>query len=288
MSGRGRDLENLALAISPRLGNNMAVPTSRILRSGKLARIAEVTCRLGVRDRPYPELHASRDWTFAIVRRGHFDYRAADSNRRHRVRTNWILVGRPGKEFEVSHDCDGGDDCRSLVIPQSLLEEVASATGAGLDEPVMPPNARASAWMDRALRGDLDLDEAACFVAEALLTRSRNVPVFAATHADRRRLDVAIERIESGFSEPLALSDLALEAGLSPFHFLRVFRRFTGTTPHQYLLDTRLRHAARMLLDSARPVTEVAYESGFADLSNFVRTFHSRIGSSPREYRSRR
>jgi AraC family transcriptional regulator len=281
-------LENLALAISPRLRKNSRVPTSRILRSGKLARLAEVTCRLGMRDRPYPETHGSRDWTFAIVRRGHFDYRAADTNRRHRVRTNWILVGRPSKEFEVGHDCNGGDDCTSLVVPRPLLEEVASATGRSLDEPVMPPNARASAWMDRALREDIDLDEAACFIAEALLSRSQSTPRLAATHADRRRLDVAIERIESDFKVPLALSDLALEAGLSPFHFLRVFRRFTGTTPHQYLLDTRLRHAARMLLDSARPVTEVAYESGFADLSNFVRTFHSRIGASPREYRSRK
>ncbi|HEX4382980.1 MAG TPA: AraC family transcriptional regulator [Myxococcales bacterium] len=261
------------------------MPTSRILRSGKIARVAEVTCRLGVHDRPYPEMHA-RDWTFAIVRRGHFDYRAADTNRRHRVRTNWILVGRPGKGFEVGHDCNGGDDCTSLAVPHSMMEEVASASGAMLDQPVMPPVARASAWMDRALREEFDLDEAAYFVAEALLSRSRAVP--AATHADRRRLDVAIERIESDFATPLPLAELSTEAGLSPFHFLRVFRRFTGTTPHQYLLDTRLRHAARMLLDSARPVTEIAYESGFADLSNFVRTFHRTIGSSPRDFRSRR
>lgn len=287
MRSRGPDLENLALEISPRLGENRRVPTSQTLRSGKLARLVEVTCRLGVRDRPYPETHA-RDWTFAVVRRGHFDYRAADTNRRHRVRTNWILVGRPGRGFEVAHDCDGGDDCTSLVVPHSLLEEVASATGAMLDEPVMPPIARASAWMKRALRDDVDLDEAACFVAEALLTRSKNVPLPTVTRADRRRLDVAIERVESDFAGPLALSDLASEAGLSPFHFLRVFRRFTGTTPHQYLLETRLRHAARMLLDSARPVTEIAYESGFADLSNFVRTFHRSIGASPREFRSRR
>jgi AraC-like DNA-binding protein len=102
------------------------------------------------------------------------------------------------------------------------------------------------------------------------------------------RVDVAIERIEASFDEPLALADLAREVGLSPYHFLRVFRRLTGTTPHQYLLGARLRHAARMLLDSERPITDIAYDSGFADLSNFVRTFHRAIGASPRAYRAGR
>jgi AraC-like DNA-binding protein len=69
--------------------------------------------------------------------------------------------------------------------------------------------------------------------------------------------------------------------------FLRVLRRVTGTTPHQYLIGARLRLAARLLLDSGRPVTDIAYEVGFQDLSNFVRTFHRMIGCSPRDYRRR-
>jgi AraC family transcriptional regulator len=258
------------------------VPTSRILRSGKQTRLAEVTCRLGAHDRPYPETHAT-DWTFAIVQRGHFDYRAADTNRRHRLRTNWILVGRPGKEFEVGHDCDGGDDCTSLAVPQRMMEEVGA-----LDSPVMPPNARASAWMARALSNDIDLDEAAYFIAESLRGKSGEVPRFAPTNAERRRVDTAIERIEAEFDAPLSLSDLASSAALSPWHFLRVFRRFTGTTPHQYLVNARLRRAAQLLLDSSQSITGIAYEVGFADLSNFVRTFHRSIGASPRAYRAGR
>src|SRR6516165_2320791 len=97
----------------------------------------------------------------------------------------------------------------------------------------------------------------------------------------------AMDRIEAACREPLPLNDLARSVGLSPFHFLRVFRSVTGTTPHQYLIGARLRLALRMLLDTQRPVTEIAYDVGFQDLSNFVNTFHRVIGCSPRTYRRR-
>jgi AraC family transcriptional regulator len=56
-------------------------------------------------------------------------------------------------------------------------------------------------------------------------------------------------------------------------------------TPHQYLVRVRLRHAARLLADDWRSITDVALEVGFADLSNFVRTFRRAAGVSPRSFR---
>ena len=54
-----------------------------------------------------------------------------------------------------------------------------------------------------------------------------------------------------------------------------------GVTPHQYLVRSRLRHAARLLADDDSAVTDIAYDVGFGDLSNFVRTFHRAAGVSP-------
>jgi AraC-like DNA-binding protein len=105
--------------------------------------------------------------------------------------------------------------------------------------------------------------------------------------AHRARVDAALVQIERSCHKPLALADLAAAAGLSPFHFLRVFRTVTGTTPHQYVVGARLRRAARVLVDTSRPVTEIAYEVGFEDLSNFVRTFHRVVGCSPSAFRAR-
>lgn len=81
------------------------------------------------------------------------------------------------------------------------------------------------------------------------------------------------------------LERAARETGLSPFHFLRLFARVLGVTPHQYLLRSRLRRAARLLSDDARPITDIAFDVGFADLSNFVRSFHRAAGISPRGFR---
>jgi len=58
-----------------------------------------------------------------------------------------------------------------------------------------------------------------------------------------------------------------------------------GVTPHQYLVRARLRRAARLLAADARPITDVAFDAGFGDLSNFVRSFRRAAGVSPRRFR---
>jgi len=85
--------------------------------------------------------------------------------------------------------------------------------------------------------------------------------------------------------EPLDLETIAAEAGLSAFHFLRLFSAVLGVTPHQYLVRTRLRRAARLLADADLPVTEIAFDVGFGDLSNFMRTFRRAAGTSPLRFR---
>jgi AraC-like DNA-binding protein len=56
-------------------------------------------------------------------------------------------------------------------------------------------------------------------------------------------------------------------------------------SPHQYLVSSRLRRAARLLAEDTRAITDVAFDVGFGDLSNFVRTFRRAAGASPREFR---
>jgi AraC-like DNA-binding protein len=95
-----------------------------------------------------------------------------------------------------------------------------------------------------------------------------------------------LRRLEAASREPQPLADLAREAGLSRFHFLRAFRDATGVTPHQWLLRARLRDAARRLASTRAPVTQVALDSGFDDLSNFIRSFRVEFGVSPGRYRA--
>jgi len=102
---------------------------------------------------------------------------------------------------------------------------------------------------------------------------------------DRRRAVDAAGWLEAHAAEHIDLTSAARAVGLSPFHFLRVFANVLGVTPHQYLVRARLRHAARLLTDDTRSITDVAFDVGFGDLSNFVRTFHRAAGVSPRSFR---
>jgi AraC family transcriptional regulator len=261
---------------------------------GVEARLSDVACTLGRRDRPYPETHDS-GWTIALVRRGTFRYRAAATNRSHVLRPGWLLLGAPGATFECAHDHDGGDDCTSLSLTANVLDQVSCAAeldGAKLfaTAPALSPSPRVAALLERARRRHgPDLDEMGCLVAEAVLAQASGAPLAPVAKHPRHvdRVHDAMERLELTCREPLALADLAHHAGFSPFHFLRVFRQVTGTTPHQYLIGARLRLAARMLLDSERSATEIAYDVGFNDLSNFMRTFRRLIGETPRSYRRR-
>jgi AraC family transcriptional regulator len=265
-----------------------------VVRAGETSRLSHVTCTLGARDRPFPEVHEPAFWTISLVRRGTFRYRSSGAHRLQTLRPGWLLIGAPERAFECSHDRDGGDDCASLAVSEEILQEVARAAGLAVDEllpraPALPPSPRIAALLERArLRDTSDLDEAGYLITESLVAHASGTPTAdpALPAAHVRRIHDAIDRIETACHAPLSLADLAAAADFSPFHFLRLFRRVTGTTPHRYLVGARLRLAARLLLDSHRPVTDIAYSVGFQDLSNFVRTFHRAIGASPRTFRA--
>jgi len=100
------------------------------------------------------------------------------------------------------------------------------------------------------------------------------------------RVTRTVRMIERYPTSRLTLSKLARHAGLSPYHFLRVFERLTGLTPHQYILRARLREAATRLTAEPAKVLDVALDCGFGDVSNFNRLFRAEFGASPRAFRA--
>lgn len=90
--------------------------------------------------------------------------------------------------------------------------------------------------------------------------------------------------LHAGFGRQIRRDEVARQAGLSPAHFSRLFRRVTGQTFQDYLISLRLSHARQLLLEGALSITEVARESGFQDPYYFSRLFHRRVGCSPTEY----
>jgi AraC-like DNA-binding protein len=89
------------------------------------------------------------------------------------------------------------------------------------------------------------------------------------------------EYIDSHLGENISLEAMAEMAGLSLYHFARAFRQSTGLTPHGYLLQRRIEHAARLLSRTELPLSEIALTVGFSDHSHFARHFRRFTGTTP-------
>ncbi|MDJ0874652.1 MAG: AraC family transcriptional regulator [Desulfobacterales bacterium] len=94
----------------------------------------------------------------------------------------------------------------------------------------------------------------------------------------------AREYLEDCYGEDLSIQELAAVAGLSPYHFIRVFGRQTGLPPHTYLTQIRVRRVRAMLRDGLS-VAEAAYAAGFSDQSHLTRHFKRLTGITPGKYR---
>ncbi|MCY1018058.1 helix-turn-helix domain-containing protein [Pyxidicoccus sp. MSG2] len=211
-----------------------------------------------------------------------------------------LLLGNATDGYAYRHVDDGGD--RSVVFDyaESFLDEVGGSLGVRLRDtrafgrasiPASAASADAVVLAHRALcTGEPEVvREAALTVAAVALTEDRGgaYSVTAPTSAQERRVAKTLRYVEAHSADDCSLDTLAAHAGLSRFHFLRVFQAMTGQTPRQFVIATRLRMAATSLRATRTPITEVALEAGFGDLSHFTTSFARAFGVSPRAYRKR-
>ena len=87
--------------------------------------------------------------------------------------------------------------------------------------------------------------------------------------------------------QTLTVEEIAREAGISPFHFIRQFETVFGLTPHQFRIQSRLERARRLLAAGSHSVTDVCVEVGFSSLGSFSDLFTRRVGETPSGYRRR-
>ncbi len=109
----------------------------------------------------------------------------------------------------------------------------------------------------------------------------------AATTGDKEPWVVrqARELLATDIDSAISLDEAAETAGLSRYHFLRVFKKATGVSPHAYRTVKRI-EVAKVLIKKGIPISQVALETGFSDQSHFTNTFKNYIGSTPRQYLS--
>lgn len=249
--------------------------------------VIDYRCGVGPGERPFVERHDG--FSVSYVRKGSFGYRVRGEA--FELVAGSVMVGNLGDEFVCTHDHVSGDECLSFQLTPALVETISGRSEIWRTGCVPPvPELMVLGELAQAAaegRSDVGLDEvgllfAARFV-EIVSGRERPSPGVGAR--DRRRAVEAALWMDAHSDEPIDLERTAREAGLSPFHFLRLFATVLGVTPHQYLVRSRLRRAARLLAEDHRPIIDVALDVGFRDLSNFVRTFRRAAGVSPRGFR---
>lgn len=104
-------------------------------------------------------------------------------------------------------------------------------------------------------------------------------------NSDSRRVHKVKEYISKHYIDRLSLEQLADMAGMTPTAFSRFFKMRTGRTLSDYLIDVRIGHAARMLVDTTMTSSEICYACGFNNISNFNRLFKKKKGCSPKSFR---
>jgi AraC-like DNA-binding protein len=251
-------------------------------------RVVDVVCTTGPRDPRFEERQAFT--SISLVRAGTFVYRSRRGPSL--MSPGALLLGNAGDVFECSHEHGEGDRCLSFQLDAELFARVAHDAGAvrpAFEHDRLPPLralAPVTARAATAVPGGDAFEEIVLALAGAAVGAASALRRTGAARAvDATRIARVLRRLEGRSAEPASLGELADQAGLSRYHFLRTFAAVTGVTPHQWLLRARLRDAAARLVGTRQPVTEIALDVGFADLSNFIRTFRAEFGVSPTRYR---
>lgn len=299
------------------LNGNQGRATERKIAQGEGWTVSDAICTCGPQDRPFEERHAG--FSIVLVVAGSFQYRASTARAgmgRELMTPGSLLLGNPGQAYECGHEHGAGDRCLSFWYAPEYFERVAADAGVRgkLDfrivrlpplRPLSPLAARACAGLTRtrhapprtpaqmptqsAMEAGFSWEELSLGLAAQTLqllgrTEGSDQPIYGPPSVVAR-VTRAARMMERQLDSPLSLRSLAREAGLSPYHFLRVFERFIGLTPHQFLLRARLRHAAMRLAAEPAKVLDIALDGGFGDVSNFNRAFRVEFGVPPGEFR---
>ncbi len=266
-------------------GGNFGMPVAE----GEGWRVLDVICTAGPHDQPFAEQHA---WeSVSLVMCGTFSYRSDCGSSL--ISPGTLVLGSVGRSFECSHQHGAGDRCFSFQFAPGLLEEIARDSNAShgrfIGDRVPPLRVLAPlAARVATSKARESFEELAFEMAGAVLrleSESCRAPEgFAAR--DCAGIAQVVRHLEANLDQPQPLAKLANIAGVSRYHFLRTFKRAAGVTPHQWILRARLREAAKRIVLSRAPITEIALEVGFEDLSNFIRSFRTEFGISPRAYRA--
>jgi AraC-like DNA-binding protein len=223
-------------------------------------------------------------WQDSCIAFASFGSWQIDSRRGHgEVTPGSVLVAEGGAEHDCRHPA-GIDDRMLCVLYQKEIDPGPE---------LVVPQVAALHSVRRSLVAELrraDPDQGEVEALSLMLPEVvREAPRGGRGPGARSRMLAARlrARADAGYRDPeLDLVAEALAVGLTRTRFVHVFRDVVGITPHRYVVELRASHAARLLLSSSMPVTDVCYDSGFGSMPGFQAAFRAAYGMTPSAYRA--
>jgi len=240
----------------------------------------------------YPR-HSHDYYVICLIERGHQSF--THKGTKHLTSAGGVILINPGAVHTGEAADRQGFEMRSLYPTTSLMETAFfELTGRHQGLPFFK-DVRVD--QRRAANSILSLHKAISQGASSLECESRVLWTLAqlikryadvnATEyplgTERKAIQQARHYIDEHFAEGMTLNQLAQQVALSPYYLLRVFHAEVGMPPYAYLESVRIRHAQR-LIESGKPLAEVALEVGFSSQSQLTRHFKKIIGATPGQY----
>lgn len=233
---------------------------------------------------------------FALSGRGFFECRG----KRYDLTKGGSFFIFPGELFKYGSDREDPWKYRWVALKGTAVEKLLKQAGIAPDRPIHQAGPRTGSSISRLYRdiqralrrrdaqGDLRAEACAkLLIAEYMRDRPVSPPAEqTATAESQKAVEYAVRWLTLQYHMPVAIGDMAAQLGYHRTHFTKLFKRYTGMSPLQYLTSIRMEHA-KTLLNEPLSVQEVAAAVGYADALYFSRQFKKWHGCAPEHFRAK-
>jgi AraC-like DNA-binding protein len=240
----------------------------------------------------YPR-HSHDYYVISLIERGRQSF--THKGKKHLTPPGGVIFINPGEVHTGESADEQGFELRSLYPTTALMEAAMfELTGRHQALPFFKEVRIDHRWaaqrvlsLHKALSQRAGMLESESRILWTLAQLIKHYADISSTERSLGKEKKAVQKtrryIEERFAGRVTLSDLAQHAALSPYHLLRVFRTEVGMPPYAYLESIRIRHAQR-LIETGKPLADVAAEAGFSSQSHLTRHFKKIIGTTPGQY----
>lgn len=273
-----------------------------ILFSSDHYEICDFRCRCNECTRSKTEYN--EHLSFCITRSGNFYYNAFRNTLD--TYTGSVLVSKPGYEYTVKHPGEIPDACTIIIFRKKFYEDIQGLlnrdthwffSNKDMQSLLIRTNPQIEQLHFALLQAcrsasphQLEMDNLVMDIFEEVIGRFTDYSPVQPVNARLKKyhlatIEQAKQYMHDHLSENITLEQLAAYCHISPFHFSRIFKTFSGFSVYQFLQSMRLKHA-EMLLASPLPVADVAFRAGFNSLDYFSAAFKKQYKLSPSAFRN--